>query len=70
VTEPVWLPIAIVERIHERQLAVHCGASGVRGQGLSRARSPGLKTPGIMARQISASWRRFTALASLKITLS
>lgn len=33
-TEPVWIPLQIVERIHERQLQIHGGGQGVRDRGL------------------------------------
>ena len=33
-TEPVWIPGSIISTIHDRQIAIHGGASGVRDQGL------------------------------------
>lgn len=33
-TEPVWLPRATIERIHDRQIAAHGGLQGVRDVGL------------------------------------
>jgi death-on-curing protein len=34
VTEPRWIPLAVVMAIHEAQLAAHGGSVGVRDQGL------------------------------------
>jgi len=32
--DPVWLPVHVVEAIHERQIAEHGGDSGIRDRGL------------------------------------
>lgn len=33
-SRPIWLPAPLVMEVHERQIAIHGGASGVRDQGL------------------------------------
>ncbi|TGD60474.1 type II toxin-antitoxin system death-on-curing family toxin [Tabrizicola sp. WMC-M-20] len=33
-TEPIWVPLAAVHAIHDRQIARHGGASGMRDQAL------------------------------------
>lgn len=33
-TEPIWVPLAVVHAIHDRQIARHGGASGMRDQAL------------------------------------
>lgn len=32
--DPAWVPIALVEAVHERQIAEHGGGSGIRDQGM------------------------------------
>jgi death-on-curing protein len=32
--DPVWVPIALVEAVHERQIAEHGGGSGIRDRGM------------------------------------
>ncbi|MGB0514376.1 MAG: type II toxin-antitoxin system death-on-curing family toxin [Wenzhouxiangellaceae bacterium] len=34
VLDPVWLPVHVIEAIHERQIAEHGGDSGIRDHGL------------------------------------
>ncbi len=33
-SEPVWLPVEVMLRVHERQIEIHGGLSGVRDHGL------------------------------------
>ena len=32
--EPIWVPVEVVHIIHDRQIARHCGACGLRDEGL------------------------------------
>ena len=33
-SRPIWLPAALLLEVHEKQIAIHGGASGIRDEGL------------------------------------
>ena len=51
-TEPIWVPHRAVLIIHDRQIARHGGAAGMRDGGLLMGSSRGLSTSGSMSAQI------------------